>query len=194
MTLQKVPGELCDVLAPRPQRRHLDVHAVQAVVQVQPETPQLHQPGQRPVGGHDDPRVDPARPEPADPLDRQILNRPQQLRLRRRREVRDLVEEQRPLVRVLELSTPPTHAGRRPLLDPEQLRFEQRLDDRRTVDGDERPLVPPTELVNLAGDELFARAALALDEHSEIGRGHTLDPVAHGPDREARSDQGRRAV
>ena len=142
MTLQKVPGELGDVLAPRPQRRHLHVDAMQAVVQVQPEAPQLHQPGQRPVGGHDDPRVDAARPEPADPLDRQVLNRAQQLRLRRRREVRDFVEEQRPLVRVLELSTTAANAGGRPLLDPEQLGFEQRLDNRRAVDGDERPLAP----------------------------------------------------
>ncbi len=124
----------------------------------------------------------------------EILNRPQQLRLRRRRQVRHFVEKQRSLVRVLELAAPPADAGRRPLLDPEQLRLEQRLDDGGAVDGDERALVPAAQLVNLSRDELLAGARFALDEHGEIGRGHALDAVAHGANREARSDEGRRAV
>ena len=132
--------------------------------------------------------------EAADPLDRQVLDRPQQLRLRRRRQVRHLVEKQRALVRVLELAAPPAHAGRRPLLDPEQLRLEQRLDDRGAVDGNEGPLAPPAQLVNLPRHELLAGARFAFDEHREIGRGHALDAVAHGANREARSDERRRAV
>ena len=124
----------------------------------------------------------------------EILNRPQQLRLRRRRQIGHLVEKERSLVRVLELAAPPADAGRCPLLDPEQLRLEQRLDDGRAVDGDKGPLVTPAELVNLTRDELLAGARFAFYEDREIRRGHALDAVAHGANRDARSDEGRRAV
>jgi hypothetical protein len=63
-------------------------------------------------------------------------------------------------VGVLELSAPPADAGRRPFLDAEQLRFEQRFDDGGAVDGDERSFAPPAALVNLTRDELLARAGL----------------------------------
>ena len=65
-------------------------------------------------------------------------------------------------MRMLELAAPPTHACGRALLDAKQLRFEKRLDNRRTVDSDKRPLVPATELVDLTRDELLARARFAL--------------------------------
>ena len=118
-------------------------------------------------------------PTPADPLDRQVLDRAQQLGLRRRRQVRDLVQEQRALVRVLELAAPAAHTGRGAILDAEQLRLEQGLDDRGAVHRDERPLAPATEIVNLARHQLLARARLPLDEHREVGRGHPLDALAH---------------
>ena len=97
-------------------------------------------------------------------------------------------------MRVLELAAPPADARRGPVLDSEQLRLEQGLDDGRAVDGDEGPFVTPAELVNLTGDELLAGARLALDQHREIGGGHALDAVAHDADPEARSDEGRGTV
>ena len=100
----------------------------------------------------------------ADALDRQLLDRAQQLRLRRRRQVRHLVEEQRAAVRVLELAAPAAHAGGGALLDAEQLGLEQRLDDRRAVDGDERPVAAPAQVVNLARDQFLAGAALPFDQ------------------------------
>ena len=194
MALEKILRELDDVVAARAQRRHLHVDAVEPVVEVQPEPAVLDQPRQRPVGRDDDARVDPARAEAADPLDREILNRAQQLRLRGRRQIRHLVEEQRAVVRVLELAAPAAHAGGRPLLDPEQLRLEQRLDDGGAVDRDERPLPAPTELVDLPRDELLARSRFALDEYGEIGCRDALDALAHGADRLARADERRGAV
>ena len=118
----------------------------------------LDQRGERPIRRDDDPRVDLAGAAPTHSLDREVLNRAQQLGLRRRRQVGHLVEEQRPSVRVLELPAPAADAGRRPVLDAEELRLEQRLDQRRAVDGDERPFAPPAQVVNLARDELLARA------------------------------------
>ena len=59
-------------------------------------------------------RVSTARAaDAADALDREILDGAQQLRLRGRGQVRHFVEEQRPLVRVLELAAPAAHARSR---------------------------------------------------------------------------------
>ena len=51
--------------------------------------------------------------------------------------IRDLIEEQPALGRQLEFAAPAFHAGRGPIFDAEELRFEQRLDQRRAIDGDE---------------------------------------------------------
>ena len=114
-------------------------------------------------------------PMPADALDHQILNRTQQLGLRRHRQLRHFVEKQRSAVGVLELAAPPANAGRRALLDPEQLGLDERFDQRRAVDRDERALPAPTELVDLPRHEFLASAAFAFNQRREIGRGHALD-------------------
>ena len=113
-----------------------------------------------------------------DALDGTLLNRAQQLGLGRRRQVGDLVEKQRAARGVLELAPPPPDAGGRPVLDAEQLGFQQRFDDGRAIDGDERSAPPGAQLVNLAGDQFFAAAALALDQHRDVGAGDPLDPFA----------------
>jgi len=73
---------------------------------------------------------------------------------------------------MLEFPAAPADAGRRPVLDAEELRFEQRFDNGGAVDGDKRGLSPPTELVNLTCDQLFAGARLPfvkrLVEHRDL--------------------------
>ena len=49
-------------------------------------------------------------------------------------------------------------------------------------------------VVNLARDQLLADAALAFDQHGEVGVRDALDPLAQQPHRLARSDQRRRAI
>ena len=176
-------------------RRHLDVDAIQPVVQIEPELPLLDERGERPVRRDDDPRVDLTGAAPAHALDREILDRAQQLGLRRRRQVGHLVEEQRPFVRVLELPAPAADAGRRAVLDAEELRLEQRLDDRRAVDRDERPLAPPAQIVDLPRDELLARARLSPSMRIvKSVDSDPLDALAHLADRPARPDERRRAI
>src|SRR5262249_9694530 len=58
-----------------------------------------------------------------------------------------------------------------------QLRFEQRLGETGTIDGNERPLAARPLKVYLAGDELFPRAALARDQHLRVGPRHARDLV-----------------
>ena len=127
------------------------------VVQVGTKQLTLDQRLQTAIGGGDDSRVDAVRAVAADALDGEVLNGAQQLGLRRQRQVGHLVEEQRAAVGVLELAAPALDAGGRPFLDAEQLGLQQRFDQRGAVDRHERPVPPPAQLVNLAGDQLLAR-------------------------------------
>ena len=97
------------------------------------------------------------------------------------RQVRDFVEEQRAAVGLLELAAPAADAGRRPFLDPEQLRLEQRFDDRRAVEGERRAVAPVTERMHAARDQFLARAALALDQHDEVLAGGASDAFVQLP-------------
>src|SRR5438045_4901040 len=131
----------------------MDLDAPKAVDEYGSKQTARNELGQRAVGRRDDPRIEAARAMSANTLDRHLLDRPQQLRLRGERQVRDLVQEQRAALGMLELSEPPAHTGCRPFLDAEQLGLEQRLDERRAVDGDERSGTPPADFVNLPRHE-----------------------------------------
>ena len=75
----------------------------------------------------------------AEPAEAALLQHAQQLDLRRRRHLADLVEEQRAAVGQLEAALPAIGgAGEGALLVAEDLALEQRLGNRRAVDRDER--------------------------------------------------------
>ena len=117
----------------------------------------------------------------ADSFDCQVLKRAQQLRLRRERQVSDLIEKQGAAVGALELAAAAAHAGRRAVLDAEELGLEQRFDDGRTIHRHERPAPASADFVNLPRHQLLASAALAVDERDEVRCCHSLDAIAHGP-------------
>ena len=107
----------------------------------------------------------------ADADDDPLLQRAQELHLEVERQLADLVEEERPLVGDLELARPRRDgAGERPLHVAEQLALDEVLGDGAAVDDDERRRGAVRASVNLAGDELLARAGLAGDEHADVGR------------------------
>ena len=118
---------------------------------------------QAPVRGGDDPDVEALGGVAADALHGEILDRTQQLGLRRTREVRDLVEKQGTAIRVLELAPPAPYAGRRSIFDAEQFGLEQRLDQCRAVDRDEGAVPPAADVVNLARHQLLADARFPLE-------------------------------
>ena len=136
---EEIGGQFGNVLAPGTQRRHVDFDAAQTVVQVGSKQAARHHVGQRTIGRGDNPRIDAARSVPADAFHRNILNGAQQLRLRRQRQIRDFVEEERAAFSVLELSLAAAHAGRGSLLDTEELGLEQGFNESRAINGDERP-------------------------------------------------------
>ena len=112
---------------------------VQPVVQVLAQLALLHRLERVDVGRGDDAHVDRLLVAAAEAAERALLQHAQQLDLRRRRHLGDLVEEQRAAVGELEAALPPLGgAGERALLVAEDLALEQRLGNRRAVDGDER--------------------------------------------------------
>ena len=130
-------------------------------------------------GQHADVRLNGRRA--ADALDVPGLEHAEQLHLELRRHLRDLVEEKRPAVRAFEeAAVQAIGAGEAALLVAEQLALDQRLRDRAAVHGHERRRLAPAELVQGLGDELLARAALALDQHARVRRCDALDDVEHG--------------
>ena len=114
------------------------------------------------MGRRDDPHVDLHRVVAAERLDRPFLQHPQQLGLRRLRQLRDLVEKQRAAVRRLEPAVAAGGGvGERAALVTEQLGFDQGVRERGAVDRHERLRPALAPLVDRARDQLLAGSALA---------------------------------
>ena len=62
---------------------------------------------------------------------------------------------------------------------PEQLALQQRLGHGRAVEGHEGTGAPPAAVVQGAGHQVLAGAALAGDQHRGVRGGGPLDEVAH---------------
>ncbi len=128
-----------DVLAPLAQRRHPHLHHVETVEEILAEAPRLDVGLEVPVGGGDDAHVAVTGARLADPLEVLLLQKTQQLALQRRRDLADLVEEQRPPLGHLDpAGLIADGAGERPLDVAEQLAGQQLLGQRRAVGDDER--------------------------------------------------------
>ena len=118
--------ELGDVLAPLPQRRQVNRHHVQPVVQVLAEVVLVDLLQQVAVAGGDDARVDADRLRVADALELALLQHAQQLDLQLGRGGVDLVEENRAGVGRLEAAGAVVdRAGERAANVAEQLAFQQ---------------------------------------------------------------------
>ena len=116
-------------------------------------------------------------PDAADAPKRLLFEHAQQLRLQRRRHLADFVEEHGALVGLLEQAALLlARVGERAALVAEQLRFEQRLGQRRARDVQERPRRAAAQVMNDLGDQVLARAALARDQH---GRRRARRDLAH---------------
>ena len=131
----------------------------------------------------------------ADAFEALLLQRAQDLRLQRQRQVADFVEEQRAAVRELELARlPRRRAGERALLVTEELGLEQRLGNRGAVDGDERSVGARAQHVQRAREQLLARAALAFDQHGRVGRRRAMQRQRHLFQLGVLADDGRGAA
>src|SRR5690606_35043464 len=162
---EEVIHEQRDVLAPSTERRRRDRDHVEPVIKILAKAPRLDLGEQIAVGRSHDTGVALLDP-PTDRLILALLQYPQNFDLYLRTQLADLVEEQRAASRSRESPFAPRDgAGERASLVPEELRLEDALRDRRTVDRDERPRSPRALLVNEPRDELLARPAFAQDHH-----------------------------
>ena len=147
------------------QRDHLD-----AVVQIFAKGAVVDHGAEVSVGGTHDADVGLQRLGAADALEFPILQHPEQFALQLQRQFADFVDEQRAGRRRLEFARGGlVGAGESALLVAKQFVFDQRLGQRRAVDLDEGPRPPGAVVVDGAGEELLARAALAGDEDRGVG-------------------------
>jgi hypothetical protein len=189
---QKVVGQRLEVLGALAQRRQVDDHGVQAVQQVLAKAPGRDLGRQVGVGRGQHADVDVAQPRRADPLDLAGLQHPQQLGLEPRRHVRDLVQEQRPVVGQLETADPvEPRVGERPLDVPEELALGNPLGQATCVHRYERAPFSFRARVQPRGDDFLARAVLAGDQHGRVRRRDPLDRLPHRPQRRRVADEGR---
>ena len=169
-----------DVLAPFAQRRHLDRDDVEPVEQVLEELAVGDQLPQIAIGRGDHAHVDLLRALGAERLELAILQHAQQLRLHRQRDGADLVEEDRAAVGEREAALLGERgAGERAADVAEQLRFEQRLGNRRAVDLDHRHAALRAAGVDGARDQLLAGAGLAGEQHRALRFGDQLGARDH---------------
>ena len=193
--VEKVLDEQRDVFLALAQRRQLHGDDVQPVEQVFAELPVGHHARQVAVGRGDDAHVDLGRVRVADALELALLQHAQQLHLQRRAHRPDLVEEERPLVRLLEASLPiADRAGERAAHVAEQLRLEQRFRNRAAVERDEAVHAPRAVVMNRARDDLLAGAGLAGDEDRAVGRRDGLEQLKQPRHRAALADDAFEAI
>src|SRR4029078_6449555 len=101
----------------------------------------------------------------------------------------DLVQEDRSAVSESEFATPRCRrSGKRTTYMAKELRFEQRVGDRRAIDFDARPVVLSAETVNGARDQLFATSGLAGNQYRASARRNELDLPSHRRDVAAHAD------
>jgi len=102
VTLDEMASEQRDVLAALAERRHADAEHVEPEEEVSAEPILRHHPLHVPIRGGDHAGVEAQEAARADGLELAALEHAQQLHLRARGEILDLVEEQRPAVGGLE--------------------------------------------------------------------------------------------
>src|SRR5262250_522751 len=119
--------------------------------------------------GGDQANIDLVRVVAAKPLEFLLLQDPQQFCLEFERNVPDLVEKERPLVRQFEASSflgdPPRNSS---LFVPEELALQEAERDRGTIQLDEGSLPAPAQIVDGARNEFFAGSRLPQDQDARI--------------------------
>ena len=162
-------GQRRNVAGPFPERRQLDRHDVDPVIEVLAEFPLLDQLDKIMVGGGDDPDIELDHALAADAVDLAGLERAQQAGLGVHRHVADLVKKQRAALGLLEFARRAGDgAGEGALFVAEQFRLDQLRRNRRHIDRDERAVFPVPETVDGLGHQFLAGAGFAQDQHGEV--------------------------
>ena len=178
---EEVLDEERDVLGTLAKRRDREHDDRDAVVEVEPEAAVVDLGAQIAVRRGDEAHVDRDLVAAADAAEAPPLERPEQRRLERGRELADLVEEEGAAVSALERAlVTAIGAGERALFVAKELARDERGRERAAVDDDERATRARALIVERARDQLLARAGLADEEHGRVGLGGAAD-ARHEP-------------
>ncbi|EDP64347.1 hypothetical protein BAL199_08998 [alpha proteobacterium BAL199] len=184
-----------DVLGAVAQRRDRDRCDGEAVVQVFAEPAALGFLQKVFLGRGDHPHIDRNRDVGADPLDRALLQYPQQPDLGVQRHRLDLVQEHRSTLGKLKPADPTTlGTGESPRFVPEQLAPDQSLRQRPAIDGNERAGSPVAGLVQSARHQFLAGPGLPGDQDIDPARTDRADQAAQSFDPGRRADDRRRGI
>ena len=122
-----------------------------------------------------------------------LLQNSQQLGLKQQRQVADFVQKKRSAVGCFEETSPlAVGSSERSLFVTEQFTFQQVLRDRSAIDGNERAIRTPSEIVHRPRDKLFASPGLAQDQHIDAGVGDSFNRLSHCLHGRAASDDVQR--
>ena len=178
-----------DVIDALAQRRQQDGDDVEPIVEVVAELPFLHHLLEVAVRRGDDAHIDMHRLLAAYAVELLLLEHAQQLDLHVLVHLRDLIEEDRAVVRELELAELALHSPReRPLLVAEELGLQEGGRDRTAVHADEGAAATGARVVDALRDDLLARAALPADQHRRGARRRLRGEREHVDDLAALAD------
>ena len=177
------------------QRGQLDLHDVQAEIEVLAKGAGVDGSFQIAMGGRDNAHVNRAEFGGTHGLDFAFLQGAQQLGLHIERHFADFVEEERAAVGRFEQPLLGLHGPGESAFDvSEEFRFDQRRNDRGTIDRNKGTFAARTGKMHGARDEFLAGAAFAEDQHGIIARAdffnHAVDAqhFFRDPDKIAKSE------
>ena len=180
--------ERLDVLGALAQRRNADGNDVEPIEQVFAESTGLGLGGEIAVRRDDEADVD-VLGAAADGLHLAGLDDAQDLRLHRQRQLADLVDEERALVGLLEVTEPRRMRAReRALHVTEQLGLGELGGNGGGVEADERLVGALRVRVERRGEHVLADAALSGEQHGDVLGGDARDDVEHAPEGRALRD------
>ena len=162
-----------NILGTLPERRNLNKHGAEPVIQILSKSSGAHFMSQVLVRGHHDAHIGLAHLR--SPYARELtgLQYTKKTHLCSGRHFADLVQENGAAIRLLEVPDAALDRSRvRSFLGAEQLRLDEALRDGAAVDDGERLAPPGAKSVDRLCDKLLARAAFPLNEHGDIGPGH----------------------
>ena len=172
-----------NILAPLPERRHLELNDVEPVKEIFPERVFPDLLFEVAVRGGDDPDVGLLVGDPPDPPEFLFLQDAQQLSLELERHLADFVKKEGPTFRLFEETGPVDNGpGEGALLVAEELALHERLGDRAAVHRHKRLVLPRAVVVDGPGDEFLASAAFPEDQDVGHAGGDLFDEpveVAH---------------
>ena len=177
---EKPGDEQGNVLEAVAQRREVDFNRVDAIQEVLAKIATGDHVVDGHVGGANQARVDGDGPVVAQSGHGAVFERGEQLGLERRRQVADFIQKKRAARR--DFKTPRAvffRVGKGAFLVPEKFAFKKAFGYRAEIDADKRFGCAGRSAVQGAGNDIFAGAVFAQDEHIGFGRPHLLDGVEH---------------